>query len=98
MIELRLYVAGTSSRSVRALHNLREICRAVPSGCGFDVVDVIERPDLAEADRILVTPTLLRRLPHPARRIIGDLSDRARVLETLDLADGPDDRTATTFT
>lgn len=83
---LKLFITGQTSRSERAANNLREICkRALADGCDFEIIDVLARPAAAEAARVVVTPTLIREMPPPCRRIIGDLSDRARVIEALDL-------------
>jgi circadian clock protein KaiB len=81
---LHLYVAGQSPNSVRALANLRELCEEHMSGhYQIEVRDVAEDPHLARSEEILAIPTLVRRLPAPARRIIGDFSDNARVLAQL---------------
>lgn len=75
-----LYVAGNSARSQRAIHNLRQIVDSGLSGlCEFEVVDVLESPELAERERILATPTLLRDSPPPRRRVTGDLSNLEQV-------------------
>lgn len=83
---LRLFINGRTSRSVRAIENLRSICEQELEGrYDLKIVDVLERPDVAEEEKILATPVLVRDVPPPRRRIIGDLSDRGRVLEGLDL-------------
>ena len=82
---LTLYVTGQSARSQRAAANLRSLCDRLQGRCELTVVDVLERPQLAEDARILATPTVVRHLPLPARRIIGDLSDPERVVLWLDL-------------
>jgi circadian clock protein KaiB len=82
---LTLYIAGPSVRSERAVANLRGICDRVPGRCELTIVDVLERPQLAERHRILATPTVVRESPLPRRRIIGDLSDVATVVLKLDL-------------
>ncbi len=82
---LTLYIAGPSVRSERAVANLRGICERLPGRCELTIVDVLERPQLAERDRILATPTVIREFPLPRRRIIGDLSDVATVMLRLDL-------------
>ena len=83
---LRLYVAGQSPRSVHALANLKNICEQHLAGhYNIEIIDLIERPSLAKADDILAIPTVIRRLPSPSRRLIGDLSDTARVLAGLQL-------------
>ena len=81
---LHLYVAGQSPNSVRALANLRELCEEHMSGhYQIEVRDLAEDPYLARSEEILATPTLVRRLPEPACRIIGDFSDNKRVLAQL---------------
>jgi circadian clock protein KaiB len=83
---LRLYVAGHTPRSVTALSNLKRLCEEHLAGrYEIEVIDLIERPQLARGDQILAVPTLVRQLPVPMRKIIGDLSDRERVLVGLDL-------------
>jgi len=79
--KLRLYVTGITPQSQRAIDNLRAICETdLPEQYEIEVIDVLEHPELAETDKILATPTLVKRLPEPVRKIIGDLSDRQRVL------------------
>ncbi len=83
---LKLYVAGNTPNSMRALKTLREILETEFRGVyALKVIDVLKNPQLAEEDKILATPTLAKILPPPVRRIIGDLSDRERVLIGLDL-------------
>ena len=83
---LKLYVAGNTPNSMRALNTLREILKTDFKGVyALKVIDVLESPQLAEEDKILATPTLAKILPPPVRRIIGDLSDREKVLIGLDL-------------
>ncbi len=83
---LKLYVTGMTSRSQRAITNLRRICDEELNGqYEMVVIDVLERPQLAEDEKILATPTVVKELPTPIRRIIGDLSDSERVLLGLDL-------------
>ena len=83
---LKLYVAGNTPNSMRALKTLRNILETEFLGVyALKVIDVIKNPRLAEEDKILATPTLAKILPPPVRRIIGDLSDRERVLIGLDL-------------
>jgi circadian clock protein KaiB len=83
---LRLYVAGQSPKSVAALDNLRRLCEERLRGrYRIEVVDLLKNPRLAKDDQILAIPTLVRKLPVPVRRIIGDLSDTERVLVGLDL-------------
>lgn len=83
---LRLYIAGTTSRSVAALANLRRICESHLKGryC-IEVIDVADDPTVAVRDQILALPTLVRRLPIPIKKIIGNLADEERVLVGLDL-------------
>jgi circadian clock protein KaiB len=84
--DLRLYVAGQTPRSVQAFANLREICEEHLSGrYRIQVIDLLEHPQLARGDQILAIPTLVRTLPVPIRKIIGDLSNRERVLLGLDV-------------
>jgi circadian clock protein KaiB len=83
---LRLFVSGRTQRSARALRNLESLCDDALGGrYRVEVIDVLDDPGAADEDRIIVTPTLLRLLPPPIRRVIGDLSDRESVLVGLDL-------------
>ncbi|MBK1986732.1 circadian clock protein KaiB [Sphaerospermopsis aphanizomenoides BCCUSP55] len=83
---LKLYVAGNTPNSVRALSTLKNILEQEFQGVyALKVIDVLKNPQLAEEDKILATPTLSKILPPPVRKIIGDLSDRERVLIGLDL-------------
>ncbi len=83
---LKLYVTGQTPRSLQAITNLRRICEEELRGeYEMVVIDVLERPQLAEDEKILATPTVVKELPTPIRRIIGDLSDSERVLLGLDL-------------
>ena len=83
---LKLYVAGNTSNSVRALKTLKNILEQEFKGVyALKVIDVLKNPQLAEEDKILATPTLSKVLPPPVRKIIGDLSDREKVLVGLDL-------------
>jgi len=83
---LRLYVAGNTPKSVAALVNLKQICEEHLAGrYRIEVIDLLENPQLAAGDQILAVPTLVRRLPPPLKRIIGNLSDSERVLVGLDL-------------
>lgn len=84
--DLRLYVAGETSRSLAALANLRRICDEHLKGrFRIQVIDLLKRPQLARGDQILALPTLVRRLPEPIRKLVGDLSDTERALVGLDL-------------
>lgn len=83
---LKLYITGQTPRSERAVRNLRQICESELAGrYEIQIIDVLERPQLAEDERIMATPTLIKELPPPLRRIIGDLSDKEKVLLGLDL-------------
>jgi circadian clock protein KaiB len=83
---LRLYVAGQTPKSIMALANLKNICEQHLAGrYRIEVIDLLEYPQLAAGDQILAVPTLVRRLPEPLKRIIGNLSDMERVLVGLDL-------------
>lgn len=83
--KLRLYITGRTPQSQRAIENLRLICESELKGnYEVEVIDVLEHPALAENEKILATPTLVKRLPEPVRKIIGDLSDREKVLLGLD--------------
>ena len=84
--KLRLYVAGQTSKSLTAITNLQSFCEEHLKGdYHIEVVDLIEHPQLAAGDQILAIPTLVRRLPPPVKKIIGDLSKAERVLVGLDL-------------
>jgi circadian clock protein KaiB len=84
--ELRLYVAGQTPRAVTALENLKTLCEEHLAGCyRIEVIDLIKNPQLARGDQIIAVPTLVRKLPEPMKKIIGDLSDKERVLVGLDL-------------
>ena len=84
--QLRLYVAGQTPKSVLAFTNLKEICEEHLQGrYEIEIIDLVENPQLAAGDQILAVPTLVRRLPEPIKKIIGDLSNTERVLVGLDL-------------
>jgi circadian clock protein KaiB len=84
--ELRLYVAGQTSRSLAALGNLKSICEEHLQGrYRIEVIDLLEQPQLARGDQILALPTVVRKLPVPIRKLVGDLSDTERALVGLDL-------------
>lgn len=86
---LKLYVAGARPKSQTAFANLKRICEQhMPGEYEIEIIDLLERPQLAKGDQILAVPTLVRRLPEPIRKIIGDLSDTERVLVGLDLKAG----------
>lgn len=84
--ELRLYVAGQTPKSISALSNLKKMCEEHMAGrYRIEVIDLVKNPQLARSDQILAIPTLVRRLPEPMRRIIGDLSNKERVLVGLNV-------------
>jgi circadian clock protein KaiB len=84
--ELRLYVAGQTPRSIAAFNNLKRICEEhLPGRYRIEVIDLVQNPKLARDDQILAIPTLVRKLPDPIRKIIGDLSDTERTLVGLQL-------------
>jgi circadian clock protein KaiB len=86
---LRLYVAGQTPKSLQAFSNLKRICEEHLEGrYNIEVIDLLEHPQLAKGDQILAIPTLVRKLPEPIRKIIGDLSDTERLLVGLDLRVG----------
>lgn len=85
---LRLYITGNSINSQRAIANLLRLCREeLNNKYQVEIIDVLEEPDRAEREKILVTPTLIKQLPPPLQRIIGDLSNKENVLYGLDLID-----------
>jgi circadian clock protein KaiB len=84
--KLRLYVAGQTPKSIRAFANLKVLCEEHLEGrYRIEVIDLMENPQLARGDQIVAVPTLIRKLPEPVRKIIGDLSDSVRVLVGLDV-------------
>jgi len=84
--QLRLYVAGQTPKSVTAFSNLKKICENhLKDRYRIKVIDLVQQPQLSKGDQILAVPTLVRKLPQPVRKIIGDLSDTDRVLVGLDL-------------
>ncbi len=83
---LRLYVTGSTPHSVRAIVNIRKICEEYLKGhYDLQVVDIAQRPTLAEGEQIIAAPTLIKKLPLPIRRFIGDMSQREKILLGLDL-------------
>lgn len=83
---MRLYVAGQTTKSMAAMANLRRICEEhLPGRYDIEVIDLLKNPQLAAGDQILAIPTLVRRLPEPLKRIIGDLSNTEKVLVGLDI-------------
>jgi circadian clock protein KaiB len=87
LLKLRLYIAGQTPKSLTALSNLKRICEAHLGGGNYkiEVIDLVKSPQLAKGDQILAIPTLVRNLPTPIRKIIGDLSNTERVLVGLDV-------------
>jgi circadian clock protein KaiB len=84
--ELRLYVAGNTQKSITALKNLNKYCEEYLKGrYRLEVIDLLQKPQLAEGDQILAIPTLVRKVPVPIRKIIGDLSNEEKVLVGLDI-------------
>jgi circadian clock protein KaiB len=84
-LALRLYVAGSSARSTRAIQNARDICEHhFKDRYTLEIIDIFQQPELAREDAVLAVPVLIRRRPRPMRRFLGDLSDRARVVNGLD--------------
>jgi circadian clock protein KaiB len=90
--DLRLYVAGPTFKSVNAFRNLERLCEEHLAGhYRIEIVDLLKNPQLAHEDRILAVPTVVRKLPFPIRKIIGDLSNTERVLASLELRAGDAD-------
>lgn len=88
-MQLRLYIAGQTPKSLVALNNLKSICEAHLKGkYRIEIIDLVKTPQLAKGDQVLAIPTLVRNLPTPIRKIIGDLSNTERVLVGLDLRPG----------
>ena len=88
---LRLYVTGMTPRSTQAIKNLQAICDEYLDGrYELDVIDIYQQPVLAKGEQIVAAPTLIRKLPLPIRRLVGDMSERERVLMGLDLVRVPD--------
>jgi len=84
--QLRLYVAGQTPRCLAAFTNLKKLCEEYMDGnYSIEIIDLLQKPQLAQGDQILAIPTLVRKLPQPVRKIIGDLSNTERVLVGLDL-------------
>ena len=83
---LRLYIAGTSSKSVRAVANIKEICESsLKNRYDLEVIDIYQQPVLMKGEQIIAAPTLVKQLPLPLRKFIGDMSDTERILVGLDL-------------
>ncbi len=86
---LRLYVAGQTPKSITALANLKKICEEHLAGkYNIEVIDLLQKPQLAKGDQIIAVPTLVRKLPEPLKKIIGDLANTERVLVGLDIRSG----------
>ena len=84
--ELKLYVAGRTPKSIKAVENLTKICEQhLPGRYKIEVVDLLENPRLAKEDQIVAIPTLVRKLPEPIKRVIGDLSNLEKVMVGMDL-------------
>lgn len=84
--DLQLFIAGQTPKSLKAIHNLQKICDEYFAGkCHIEVIDLMENPQLAAGNQILAIPTLIRKLPKPIRKIIGDLSNTERVLVGLNV-------------
>ncbi|HLG95563.1 MAG TPA: circadian clock KaiB family protein [Bryobacteraceae bacterium] len=95
-VVLRLFVTGGSQRSLRAIEAVQRICKEfLSNSVRVEVVDVIKEPEKAESEKILATPTLIRQVPGPPRRLVGDLGQPARVIELLGLQDHTRRRNAT---
>jgi circadian clock protein KaiB len=83
---LRLYIAGTSSKSMRAVANIKEICESIlKNRYDLEVIDIYQQPVLTKGEQIIAAPTLVKKLPLPLRKFIGDMSDTERILVGLDL-------------
>jgi circadian clock protein KaiB len=95
LYDLRLYVAGQTPKSLAAFANLKALCDVHLAGkYRIEVVDLIKKPQLARDDQIIAIPTLVRRLPQPIRKIIGDLCDRRQTLIGLELSDKIEDKSS----
>jgi len=89
---LRLYVSGMTPRSLRAISNLQKLCtQYLPGRHEVEVIDIYQQPELAKGAQIVAVPTLVKELPPPLRRVIGDLSDRGRMLLLLGVENGDED-------
>ena len=87
-IILRLYVTGSTPRSMKAIASLKAVCEGeLEDNVDLQIIDVLEQPQLAEDEKIIATPTLIKEIPPPLRRIIGDLSDKERVLLGLEIVE-----------
>lgn len=82
---LRLYVTGSSAKSLQAVHNLKKICEEHLPDYDLEVIDIYENPSAARDEQIIAAPTLVKKLPKPLRRFVGDLSDTKKILVGLDV-------------
>src|ERR1044071_1310059 len=82
---LRLYVTGSSARSLKAIHNLKKICEEHLSDYDLEVIDIYENPTAAREEQIIAAPTLVKKLPRPLRKFVGDLSNTQKILVGLDI-------------
>jgi circadian clock protein KaiB len=83
---LRLYVTGSSARSMRAVNNLKKICdEYLPNSYDLEVIDIYKNPAAAREEQIVAVPTLIKKLPEPLRRFVGDLSNKQKILLGMDL-------------
>ncbi len=83
---LRLYVTGITPKSTQAIQNIKKICAENLKGsCELEVIDIYQQPTLAKDDQIIAVPTLIKKLPLPLRKLVGDMSDKERILLGLDL-------------
>ena len=84
--KLRLYIIGYTSHSQKAIRNLQNICDNELAGIyQIEIIDILEQPELAEKEKIMASPTLIKKLPEPVKRIVGDLSDRQKVIHSLEI-------------
>ena len=89
----RLYVTGSSTRSLRAIYNLRKLCEEyLQDDFELEVIDIYKNPDAARREQIIAAPTLVKQLPQPLRRFIGDLSNTKKLLVGLDISEKPNDQ------
>jgi circadian clock protein KaiB len=93
----RLYVSGSSTRSLRAIYNLRKLCEEyLQDDYELEVIDIYKIPDAAREEQIIAAPTLVKQLPQPLRRFIGDLSNTKKLLVGLDVSEEPNDQLGST--
>ena len=93
----RLYVSGSSTRSLRAIYNLRKLCEEyLQDDYELEVIDIYKNPDAAREEQIIAAPTLVKQLPQPLRRFIGDLSNTKKLLIGLDVSEEPNDQPGNT--